>query len=125
MDATGPERERVAFGDDAAAAGGLVAHDDEGPCFVADAVADPLTGVAAAAAAVAALEVGGGWLLDVAMSRVAAHVAAGAAAGARWLADASNEATTAATGTAVPSRPASEPDDATPVSARAAVPADR
>jgi hypothetical protein len=79
-----PERDRVAFGDDAAAAGGLVAHDDQGPCFVADAVADPLTGVAAAAAAVAALAAGGGWLLDVAMSRVAAHVAAGAPAGAGW-----------------------------------------
>lgn len=79
----GPGRDRVAFGDDAAAAGDLVAHDERGPCFVADAVADPLTGVAAAAAAVVALAAGGGWLLDVAMSRVAAHVAGGAP-GARW-----------------------------------------
>jgi hypothetical protein len=74
----GGGRDRVAFGDDAAAAGGLLARDEGGLCFVADAVADPLTGVAAAAAATAALAAGGGWLLDVAMSRVAAHVAAGA-----------------------------------------------
>lgn len=88
----GTGRDRVAFGDDAAAAGALVAHDDLGPCFVADAVADPLTGVAAAAAAAAALAAGGGWLLDVAMSRVAAHVAAGATAGATWAAGQPGEA---------------------------------
>ena len=53
---------RVAFGDDAAAAGGLVAFGGESleseslvsasllPCFVGDALADPLTGVAAAVA---------------------------------------------------------------------------
>ena len=67
--------DRVAFGDDAAAAGGLVAWDDTGPVFVADAVADPLTGVAAAAAASRCLRDGGSWMLDVAMARVAAHVA--------------------------------------------------
>lgn len=81
----GPARNRVAFGDDAAAAGGLVAWDgnEDGPCFVADAVADPLTGVAAAAAATRALAAGGHWLLDVAMTRVAAFVAA-AAGGQPW-----------------------------------------
>lgn len=73
----GAGRDRVGFGDDAAVAGGLVVHDDEGPCFVADAVADPITGVAAAAAAVAALEAGGRWLLDAALARTAAWVAAG------------------------------------------------
>jgi crotonobetainyl-CoA:carnitine CoA-transferase CaiB-like acyl-CoA transferase len=72
---TGEDARRVAFGDDAAAAGGLVADDDRGPCFVADAVADPLAGIAAATATVEALDQGGGWLLDVSMSRVAAHVA--------------------------------------------------
>jgi crotonobetainyl-CoA:carnitine CoA-transferase CaiB-like acyl-CoA transferase len=66
---------RVAFGDDAAAAGGLVAWDEDGPCFVADAVADPLTGIAAASAAVESANVGGRWLIDVSMSAVAAHVA--------------------------------------------------
>jgi crotonobetainyl-CoA:carnitine CoA-transferase CaiB-like acyl-CoA transferase len=80
---TGKEGGRVAFGDDGAAAGGLVADDDGGPCFVADAVADPLAGIAAATATVDALDQGGGWLLDVPMSRVAAHVA-GAEGRASW-----------------------------------------
>ncbi len=71
---SGPDGERVAFGDDAAVAGGLVAWDD-GPVFVADAVADPLTGLVAAAAAVEAVQRGGTWLVDVAMSRVAATMA--------------------------------------------------
>jgi hypothetical protein len=66
---------RVAFGDDAAAAGGLVARDDDGPCFAFDAVADPLSGVTAAAAAAAALTEPGRWLIDVAMAGVAAFVA--------------------------------------------------
>jgi hypothetical protein len=70
-------RERVAFGDDAAVAGGLVAHDDQGPVFLGDAIADPLTGVAAAAATVAALESGGRWLLDAALARTAAWCAGG------------------------------------------------
>jgi crotonobetainyl-CoA:carnitine CoA-transferase CaiB-like acyl-CoA transferase len=67
--------DRVAFGDDAAAAGGLVAGDGAGPVFVADAVADPLTGVAAAAAAVECLAHGGRWMVDAPLARVAAHVA--------------------------------------------------
>jgi CoA-transferase family III len=68
---------RVAFGDDAAVAGGLVAWDDQGtPVFCADAIADPLTGLYAAAEAVAAMDAGGARLLDVAMARVAAEVAA-------------------------------------------------
>jgi crotonobetainyl-CoA:carnitine CoA-transferase CaiB-like acyl-CoA transferase len=71
----GRDSNRVAFGDDAAVAGGLVAFDADGPCFVADAVADPLTGVASAAAVVAALEQGGRWLLDASMAGVAAFVA--------------------------------------------------
>lgn len=48
---TGTRAERVAFGDDAAVAGGLVAWTDGGPVFAGDAIADPLTGLAAAAAA--------------------------------------------------------------------------
>lgn len=39
---------RVGFGDDCAAAGGLVDWSAEGPCFVGDALADPLTGLIAA-----------------------------------------------------------------------------
>ena len=72
----GRDSNGVAFGDDAAAAGGLVAWGSDGePRFVADAVADPLTGIAAAGAVLAALQQGGSWLLDVAMARVAAWVA--------------------------------------------------
>ena len=41
---------KVAFGDDAAAAGGLVCRARTLPCFIGDAMADPLTGVTAAAA---------------------------------------------------------------------------
>jgi hypothetical protein len=77
---------RVAFGDDAAAAGGLVADPggDEGPYFVADAAADPLTGMVAAAAVLDALQADRRVVLDVALARVAASVA-GAADGERWL----------------------------------------
>ena len=46
---------RVALGDDAAAAGGLVGWVDDGPVFLADAVADPLTGLVAANAIVDAV----------------------------------------------------------------------
>lgn len=75
----GPWRNRVAFGDDAAVAGGLVELDDDGaPLFVADAVADPLTGVAAAALTVGALAAGGGVTVDVALREVARSAAAGA-----------------------------------------------
>jgi crotonobetainyl-CoA:carnitine CoA-transferase CaiB-like acyl-CoA transferase len=71
----GAAAQRVAFGDDAAVAGGLVAWSDDQPCFCADAVADPCSGLVAAAAALDALAAGGRWLVDVAMARVAAHLA--------------------------------------------------
>jgi hypothetical protein len=66
---------RAGYGDDAAAAGGLVAHDSDGPVFVADAVADPLTGVHAALAAWSGLCAGGARLVDISLSAVAASVA--------------------------------------------------
>jgi hypothetical protein len=66
---------QVAFGDDAAAAGGLVTHTDNGPLFCVDAVADPLTGLAAANACLDALRAGGHWLLDVSMAAVCAEMA--------------------------------------------------
>jgi len=66
---------RVAFGDDAAVGGGLVVWDDRGPCFCADAIADPLAGIVAAAAALVALRSARRWLLDVSMSGVASHFA--------------------------------------------------
>ena len=68
---------RVAFGDDAAAAGGLVVWEDRGPSFCGDAIADPLSGVAGAAAVLAALGEGGGWMVDVAMADVSAGCVGG------------------------------------------------
>jgi crotonobetainyl-CoA:carnitine CoA-transferase CaiB-like acyl-CoA transferase len=85
-----PMADWVAFGDDAAVAGGLVARDgDDGdagsgrPCFMADAVADPLSGMVAAAAVQDALSSGGRWLLDVALAEVASFVSR-AGAGQPW-----------------------------------------
>ncbi len=89
---SGPGADRVAFGDDAAAAGGLVAWTARGPVFAGDALADPLTGLAAAAAAAGATRTGGSpdggrrWLVDLALAEVAAWVAGGdlAVAGPPW-----------------------------------------
>jgi hypothetical protein len=68
---------RVAFGDDAAAAGGLVGWTVAGePRFIGDALSDPVTGLAAAAGALAAVIEGGGRLIDAAMARSAAAAAA-------------------------------------------------
>jgi hypothetical protein len=71
----GDAANRVAFGDDAAIAGGLVVWRDDGPLFCADAIADPLTGLTAAGACLDALAAGGRWLLDVSMSAVSAGLA--------------------------------------------------
>lgn len=68
---TGPQPDRVAFGDDAAAAGGLLRWEDGAPRFLGDALADPLSGLAATLGALQALEQGGGFLVDVAMAGVA------------------------------------------------------
>jgi crotonobetainyl-CoA:carnitine CoA-transferase CaiB-like acyl-CoA transferase len=69
-------QQRVAFGDDAAVAGGLVAWAPDGtPVFCGDAIADPLSGLQAALAALAATAVGGGWMVDVAMAGVCADLA--------------------------------------------------
>jgi crotonobetainyl-CoA:carnitine CoA-transferase CaiB-like acyl-CoA transferase len=73
----GTARHRVGFGDDAAAAGRLVGWVGGEPRFVADAVADPLSGLTAACAAAVAIEDGGRWLLDVALARTAASAAGG------------------------------------------------
>ncbi len=70
--------DRVAFGDDAAAAGGLVVWDEQGPCFCADAVADPVTGLAAAASVLHALADGGEHLLVTSMADVAGSLVGGA-----------------------------------------------
>jgi len=73
--------DRVAFGDDAAAAGGLVVRDDRGLCFCADAVADPVTGLAATAAVLDALVRGGDHLLEASMADVAGSLAGEAGPG--------------------------------------------
>jgi hypothetical protein len=70
-----PQRNWVGFGDDAAVAGGLVTWSRDTPCFVGDAIADPLTGIASAAVVVAALKDGGRWLIDCNLAGVAAYVA--------------------------------------------------
>lgn len=68
--------ERIGFGDDCAVAGGLVAWREDGPCFVGDALADPLTGLYAAATALRALALRESGMFDLALSRVAAMVTA-------------------------------------------------
>jgi hypothetical protein len=65
---------RVAFGDDAAVGGGLVVWQDGAPMFCSDAVADPVTGLAAANACLDALASGGRWLLDVSMAGLCARL---------------------------------------------------
>jgi crotonobetainyl-CoA:carnitine CoA-transferase CaiB-like acyl-CoA transferase len=79
----GDDARRVAFGDDAAVAAGLVAWDDAGdPVFCADAIADPITGLQAAVGALTSVARGGGHLVDVAMvDAVAATLATPAATG--------------------------------------------
>lgn len=73
----GEAAERVAFGDDAAAAGNLVGRRPDGsPRFLGDALADPLTGLSAAIGALKAIRAGGGVLVDAALARCAAGAAA-------------------------------------------------
>ncbi|WP_209309026.1 CoA transferase [Blastococcus sp. CT_GayMR16] len=71
--AAGRDSARVGFGDDVAAGAGLVVADDVGaPLFCGDALADPLTGLTAAALALTAPADGSGVLWDVAMADVVA-----------------------------------------------------
>jgi CoA-transferase family III len=72
-----PYRDRIGFGDDAAAAGGLVGWVGDQPRFLADAIADPITGLVAAATAVQLVEHGARAVADIAMSRVAASMSNG------------------------------------------------
>ncbi len=66
----------VAFGDDAAVAGGLVGWAPDGsPVFCADAVADPLSGLLAAGAGLASMAAGGGHLVEISMAGTSAAVA--------------------------------------------------
>ncbi len=73
----GPAGQCIGFGDDAAAAGGLLGWSDDGrPVFLGDALADPLTGLAAASAAMDGWAGGGGTLVDINLRGVARWVAA-------------------------------------------------
>ncbi|TRW79656.1 CoA transferase [Mycolicibacterium sp. 018/SC-01/001] len=74
--AAGEKAHWVAFGDDAAVSGGLVGGTAGAPTFCGDAIADPLTGLEAAAAVLDAHRRGGGEVITVAMAAVAAHYAA-------------------------------------------------
>ena len=69
--ATGSSGTRVAFGDDAAVAGGLTAGDEQGPCFCGDAIADPLSGLASTVAVLGALMTDGAWVIDTSMADIA------------------------------------------------------
>ncbi|MFJ8105703.1 CoA transferase [Streptomyces sp. NPDC096132] len=72
----GRDDDRVAFGDDAAVAGGLTGRDTDGrPVFLGDALADPVTGLFAAHATTRSLTAGGGELLCVSMTACAAALA--------------------------------------------------
>lgn len=72
---TGARANWVGFGDEIAAAAGLVVESEGPPMFVGDAIADPLTGLAAAASAFACLAAGGGFLIDASLFGAAAFVA--------------------------------------------------
>lgn len=74
----GVDAMRVGFGDDAAVAGGLVRHTDDGVEFIGDAIADPITGLVGAAVVAESLVSGRRQTLDVSLARSAAYVAAGA-----------------------------------------------
>lgn len=73
--ADGPPANWVAFGDDAAVAGGLTCGTAEALEFCGDAIADPLTGLHATQAVLAARARGGGELIDMSMAAVAAGYA--------------------------------------------------
>ena len=70
--AYGWDVDRIGFGDDVAASVGLVAWgDDDVPRFACDAVADPLCGLLAAEAALAAAVAGGRWFVDASLAGAA------------------------------------------------------
>lgn len=90
--ARGRGSDTIGFGDDVAADAGLLAWDGDQPLPAGDAIADPLAGVAAAAAAAEALNSADAHLIDVSMHAVAAEAAQGEPedhvvyrAGDRWV----------------------------------------
>ncbi|SNS27406.1 CoA-transferase family III [Sphingomonas laterariae] len=83
----GAAADRVGFGDDTAVAGGLANAMQEGwgePLFAGDAIADPLTGLHAALAALAAWRNGKARLIALSLAGIVAHaIGAGIATGAQ------------------------------------------
>jgi hypothetical protein len=73
---SGPQSDWVGYGDEAAVAAGLIWGTAVRPQFCADAVADPLTGLAAALAVVASLRSGRAAHVDLSLAAVARFVAA-------------------------------------------------
>ena len=71
-----PESHWVAWGDDAAVAAGAVGGTLDAPVFCGDALADPLTGLHAAVAAMAFWQGGDSVLLDLSLREVTAHALA-------------------------------------------------
>ena len=72
---SGPAAMRVGFGDDCAAAGGLVGWNAGRPQFLGDALADPLTGLRAAHHVFERLAAGRSGLIDAALAGTAADFA--------------------------------------------------
>ncbi|MBE9539471.1 MAG: CoA transferase [Proteobacteria bacterium] len=68
-----PAANWVAFGDDASAAAGVAMATADPPIFCGDALADPLTGIHSALAALAFWQGGGGVLLDLSLHKVTAQ----------------------------------------------------
>lgn len=89
--AAGRGSPRIGFGDDVASSAGLVAEDPTGLMFVGDALADPLSGLTAAALAMSATEKGVLW--DVSMRATVAATVGGPPPpsvhlhGDRWMVD--------------------------------------
>ena len=72
----GPPGERVGFGDDASAAGGLLGWtEDIEPRFLGDALADPFTGLVAAVAGLQALSERGGQIVGASLAHCASSAA--------------------------------------------------
>jgi len=69
----GDAANRIAFGDDAAVGAGLFDEVDDKPCFIGDAIADPLTGLTAALAAWTHWQRGEAMLLDINLHACAAR----------------------------------------------------
>lgn len=100
---------RVGYGDDVAAGVGLVAWDpsDGQPRFAADAIADPLCGLEAAARTLDCLGMGGRWFVDASL--------AGAAAATEPQRTAARPATALGGGWFIEGQPVREPNARTPL----------